>query len=49
MFRFTYKGIRIINMQTERKDRHVRRVMRIARAPCHRYVLNTQENNVKLI
>ena len=43
MFRYTYAGIRIINMQIEKEDRHVGRVMRITRALSQRYVLNTQE------
>ena len=43
MFRHTYAGIRIINMQIEKEDRHMIRVMRITRAPCQRYVLNSQE------
>jgi len=43
MFRYTYAGIRIINMQIEKEDKHMRRVMRIIRAPCQRYLLNSQE------
>jgi len=43
MFRNTYTGIRIINIQIEKEDRHMSRVMRITRAPCHRYVSNSQE------
>jgi len=31
--RTTYAGIRIINMQIEKEDRHMRRVMRITRLP----------------
>jgi len=30
-------------MQIEKEDRHMSRVMRITRAPCQRYVLNSQE------
>jgi len=33
MFRYTYAGIRIKNIQIEKDDRHMRRVMRIARVP----------------
>jgi len=40
--RNTYVGIRIINMQIEKEDRHMRRVMRIKRSPYQRYVLNSQ-------
>ena len=40
MFRHTYAGIRIINIQTEKEDRHMSRVMRITRAPFQRYLLN---------
>jgi len=43
MFRYTYAGIRIINMQIEKKNTHISRVMRITRAPCQRYVLNSEE------
>jgi len=43
MFRYTYAGIRMINMQIEREDRHMSRVMHITRAPCQRYVLNLHE------
>jgi len=43
MIRYTYAGIRIINMETEKEDRHMSRVMCITRAPCQRYVLNSQE------
>jgi len=34
---------RITNMQIEKEDRHMNRVMRITRAPYQGYVLNTQE------
>ena len=40
MLRYTSAGIRIINMQIEKEDRHMSRVMRITRAPCQRCVLN---------
>ena len=40
MFRYTYAGIRIPNIQIEKEVRHMSRVMRITRAPCQRYVLN---------
>jgi len=43
MFRHTYAGIRIINIQIEHEDRQMSRVMRITRSPCQRYVLNSQE------
>jgi len=43
MFRYTYAGIRIINMHIEKEDRHMSRVMHITRAPYQRYVLNLQE------
>jgi DNA-directed RNA polymerase specialized sigma subunit len=43
MFRYTYAGIRIIN-KIEKEYRHRSRVTRIPRAPCQRYVLNSQEN-----
>jgi len=33
MFRYTYAGIRIINMQTEKEDRYRSRVMHTSRAP----------------
>jgi len=29
MFRYTYVGIRVINIQIEKEDRHMSRVMRI--------------------
>ena len=47
MFRYTYAAIRIINMQIEKEDRHMSRVMRITRALCLRYVLNSQEKKKK--
>jgi len=43
MFRHTYAGIRIINMQIEKEDRHMSRVMRITRAPCQIHESNSQE------
>ena len=43
MFRYTYAEIRIINIQIEKEDRHMSRLMRITRAPCQRYVSNSQE------
>jgi len=43
MFRYTYAGISIINIQIEKEDRHMSSLMRITRAPCQRYVLNSQE------
>jgi len=45
LFRYTYAGIRIINIHIEKEDRHMSRGMRITRAPCQRYVLNLQEKN----
>jgi len=33
MFRYTYAGIKIINMQIEKGDRHRSRVKRTSRAP----------------
>ena len=39
MFRYTYAGISIVNIQIEKEDRHMSRLMRITRAPCQRYVL----------
>ena len=47
MFRYTYAEIRIINMQIEKEDRHMSRVMHITRAPCQRYVLNSKERKKK--
>jgi len=35
--------MRIIKMQIKKEDRHMSRVMRIIRAPCQRYVLDSQE------
>jgi len=43
MFRYTFAGIRIINIQIEKEDRHMSRAMRITRALCLRYVLNSQK------
>jgi len=43
MCRHAYAGIRITNIQIEKEDRHMSRVMRIIRSPCQRYVLNLQE------
>jgi len=43
MFRHTCAEIRIINIQTEKEDRHMSRVMRITRAPCQIHVSNSQE------
>ena len=43
MFTYTHAGCRIINTQTEKEDKHMSRVMRITRAPCQRYVLNSKE------
>jgi len=42
MFRNTYAGITRINMQIEKEDRHMGRVIHIPRAPYHRYVSNSQ-------
>ena len=42
-FRYTYTGIRILNMQIEKEDRHLSRVMRITRTLSQRYVLNSKE------
>jgi len=39
-FRYTYAGIRIINMQIEKEDRHMSIVIHITRTPCQRYVSN---------
>jgi len=43
MFRYTYAGIGIINMQIEKEDRHMSRVMLITRAPYQRYVCSRKE------
>jgi len=43
MFRYTYAGIRIVNMPIEKEDRRMSRVMSITRAPCQSHVLNSQE------
>jgi hypothetical protein len=43
MFRYTYAGIRLINMQIEKEDRYISRVMLITRTLCHGYVLNWKE------
>ena len=43
MFRYTYAGIRIVNMPIEKEYRHMSRVMSITRAPCQRHVLNSEE------
>jgi len=43
IFRYTYAGIRLVNIPIEKEDRHMSRVMRITRAPCQRYVLNWKE------
>jgi len=40
MFTYTCAGFRIRDMQVEKEDRHMSRVMRITRAPYQRYVLN---------
>ena len=40
MFTYTYAGFRIINMQIEKENNHMSRVMRVTRALCQRYVLN---------
>ena len=40
MFRYTYAAIRITNMQIEKEDRHMIRIMRIIRAPYQRCVVN---------
>ena len=37
------RKFRIIDMQIEKKDRHMSRVMRITRAPYQRYVLDSQD------
>jgi len=37
MFRHTYAGIRIINIQIEKEDRHMGRVIQRTRAPCQSY------------
>jgi len=42
MFRYTYAGIRIINIQIQKEDRHMSRVMRMTRALYLRYVLNSK-------
>ena len=46
MFRYTYAGIRIINMQVDKEDKHMSRVMRITRTLCHRYVLNLERKKI---
>jgi len=38
IFRYTYAEIRIIDIHIEREDRYMKRVMRITRSPCQRYV-----------
>ena len=43
MFKYTFAGIRIINIQIEKEDKHMSRVMRITRALCLRYVLSSKE------
>jgi len=43
MFRYTHTGIRKINMQIEKEERYIRRVVRITKAPCQKYVVNSQE------
>jgi len=43
MFRYTYTGIRIINIQKEKEDRNMSRVIHITRALCQRYVSNSKE------
>jgi len=50
MFKYTYAGTRIINMQIEKEDRHMSRVMRVTTAPCQRYaiVLNSQEKKKEI-
>ena len=45
LFTYTYAGIRIINMQIEKEDRHMSRDMRTTNAPCQRYVTNLQGKN----
>jgi len=45
--RNTYAGSRLITMQIEKEDRHMRRVMRITRAQYQRYVLNSQRKEKK--
>jgi len=47
ILRYTFTGIRIINIQIEKEDRHMSRVMRITRALCLRYVLISQEKKKK--
>jgi len=43
LFIYTYAVIRRVDMQIEKEDRHMSRVMRVTTAPCPRYVLNSQE------
>jgi len=43
MLTYTYAGFRIINMQIEKEDRHMNRIMGITRGPCQRYALHLQE------
>jgi len=44
-FKYTFAGIRTINIQIEKEDKHKSRVMRITRALCLGYVVSSQENN----
>ena len=42
-FYINIRGIRIINMQIEKEDRHMSMVIHITRTPCQRYVSNWKE------
>jgi len=48
MFRYTYAGIRIINMRIEEEDRHMRGVIHITRTPCQIYLYNSQEKKKEI-
>jgi len=43
MFRYTYAGLIIINIQIRKEGRHMSRVMCITRAPYQSYVFNSHE------
>jgi len=47
MFRYTYAGTRIINLQISKGDRYRSRVMRTSRAPWQRYPLNSQKKKTE--
>jgi len=47
MFKYTYAGIRIVNTQIGKEDRHISRVIHITRAQCQSYISNSQEKKKK--